>query len=86
MRLHTGWGKGERDFSEKEFKNSWIKKNYGSTFSYDKYLEARLRMKLNEKRRKAYALKRKATLKEKMYGYKLGNVDKEVNKLLGDIF
>lgn len=85
MRMFAGWDRLGRDFTKEEFNNSYIKKNWGSKLSYEKYVEARLRTKLNEKRRANYA-KRKSALKNKVYGYNLGNSEKQIKKLLGDIF
>lgn len=78
-KLLTGWDRFGRDFTKEEFNKSYIKKNWGGKLTYEKYLEARVREKLNEKRRKRYAEKKKMMSK----GDRLDALDRKVRKMVG---
>lgn len=64
MRKHTGWGKGGRPFTKKEYNNSYLKESFG--FSYTTYLK-----KYTGHLKKPRKNKRKRTTSAKTISYGL---------------
>jgi hypothetical protein len=56
-RKNTGWGKNGRPFSEKEFKNSYIKESH-KNFTYNQYLKEVLKTLSSKNKRLKESLKR----------------------------